>query len=457
MMSPRDADSREPFGSDTALDRDMAPHSPQTRNPRRMWTAVEDEKLKAMVQRYGDARGSRSLWKIISMSCPGRTAKDCRKRWFHSLHPSLRKGRWAHQEDRVLLAAYARLGPAWHDVALMIPGRTDDQCSKRYNEILDPSATTRLRQWTPEEDRILTQGVMALGHRWSTISARLNNRPPLTCRNHWRHLCDRGQSTLTPSQSEVPGLSLCLDTAESPGPGSSGGDGDPHSTTSNLDAVFSPDVDRYDSFVDFPPLSPVTESLLSAGLPDLEMIEWPGLDLQPMPIGELEALSTDYEITTDSQPSATPGTLPPFVESSELSTGAPWSRNESAQANTNGTVTTSHHRLPESSSTPGILISGPLASCVSAPLHLHNCHWTNMAEYIAIENEPEMAIDHGPSHIDLVQHHHYYHHHHHHHHRHHHHHHSDSHISEPMSSLRTDLGHEDMAILGSRGAPADRG
>ncbi|KAH6689790.1 Homeodomain-like protein, partial [Plectosphaerella plurivora] len=155
---------------------------------RRMWTAAEDEKLKAMVQQYGDARGSQGHWKAIAASCPGRTAKDCRKRWFHSLHPALRKGRWTEQEDRVLLDAYAELGPAWHDIALMIPGRKDDQCSKRYNEILDPSAKTRLRRWTAEEDGVLTQGVIELGHRWSAISARLQNRPPLTCRNRWRHL-----------------------------------------------------------------------------------------------------------------------------------------------------------------------------------------------------------------------------------------------------------------------------
>lgn len=42
--------------------------------------------------------------------------QDCRKRWLHSLDPSLRKGRWTSQEDEILLSAYARLGPLWNDI-----------------------------------------------------------------------------------------------------------------------------------------------------------------------------------------------------------------------------------------------------------------------------------------------------------------------------------------------------
>jgi hypothetical protein len=41
--------------------------------------------------------------------------QDCRKRWFHSLGPLLRKGRWT-KEDEILLVAYATLGPAWKGI-----------------------------------------------------------------------------------------------------------------------------------------------------------------------------------------------------------------------------------------------------------------------------------------------------------------------------------------------------
>jgi Myb-like DNA-binding protein BAS1 len=163
-------------------------HTTSARRLRRSWNLWEDQTLRARVAHYGDARGSNGRWKEIAIGIPGRTAKDCRKRWFHSLDPSLRKGRWTEDEDRVLLSAYARLGPSWHEIAALIPGRKDDQCSKRYNDILDPLAQRRLTSWTPEEDRILREGVHTLGHRWSAISALLPGRPPLTCRNRWRNL-----------------------------------------------------------------------------------------------------------------------------------------------------------------------------------------------------------------------------------------------------------------------------
>ena len=48
--------------------------------------------------------------------------QDCRKRWFYSLNPDLRKGRWAKEENELLLAAYQRLGPAWKNIGKLSPG-----------------------------------------------------------------------------------------------------------------------------------------------------------------------------------------------------------------------------------------------------------------------------------------------------------------------------------------------
>ncbi|KAH7310697.1 Homeodomain-like protein, partial [Stachybotrys elegans] len=152
------------------------------------WTPWEDQSLRNRIAQYGHARGSEGRWTEIAQGIPGRTAKDCRKRWFHSLDPSLRKGRWTEDEDRILLEAYSRLGPAWKQIADLIPGRKDDQCSKRYVDILGPLAKNRLSGWTPEEDQILRESVNDLGHRWAAVALKLPGRPPLTCRNRWRCL-----------------------------------------------------------------------------------------------------------------------------------------------------------------------------------------------------------------------------------------------------------------------------
>ena len=93
-----------------------------------------------------------------SFACPpGRNNKSCRKRWLHSLDPNLRKGeneppcgltlpfftphvgRWTSEEDAVLLKSVAKYGKRWYEVARALPGRTDDQCAKRYKEAVDPS------------------------------------------------------------------------------------------------------------------------------------------------------------------------------------------------------------------------------------------------------------------------------------------------------------------------------
>ncbi|PKS06223.1 hypothetical protein jhhlp_006969 [Lomentospora prolificans] len=175
-----------------------------TRRPRRSWTPWEDQTLRTRVAHYVETRGTQWRWKEVAQAIPGRTAKDCRKRWLHSLDPSLRKGRWTEEEDRILLDAYARLGPAWNEIANLIPGRKDDQCSKRYRDILGPLASNRLSDWTPEEDQILRDGVRDLGHRWTSVAARLPGRPPLTCRNRWRNLCKQRATTDAAEGQETP-------------------------------------------------------------------------------------------------------------------------------------------------------------------------------------------------------------------------------------------------------------
>lgn len=161
---------------------------PIKHKPRRVWTPEEDAKLRTLVAEWGDQRGKNSHWDKISESMPGRTGKDCRKRWFHSLDPTLKRGRWTEDEDRILQEAYKELGPLWNRIAQLIPGRTDDQCSKRYNDVLDPRVQTRLRGWTKEEDDLLMEMCKTHGTQWKVIAAHLPGRTGLTCRNRWRKL-----------------------------------------------------------------------------------------------------------------------------------------------------------------------------------------------------------------------------------------------------------------------------
>ena len=68
----------------------------------------------------------------------------------------------------------------------MLPGRTDDQCAKRWRENLDPSISRK--PWTEEDDKLLMKTYEKIGKRWKDIASRFQGRPPMHCRNRVQSL-----------------------------------------------------------------------------------------------------------------------------------------------------------------------------------------------------------------------------------------------------------------------------
>ncbi|KAI9014542.1 hypothetical protein CLU79DRAFT_367550 [Phycomyces nitens] len=147
------------------------------------WTAEEDNLLRLAVQLYGDKT---EKWAKIAACVPGRTNKNCRKRWFHSLDPSLRKGTWTDEEDQLLREGVTKYPNQWSKIADMLEGRTDDQCAKRWRESLDPSIDRS--DWSTEEDARLMEKYDLFGSQWQRIAQFFDGRPGLHCRNRWRKL-----------------------------------------------------------------------------------------------------------------------------------------------------------------------------------------------------------------------------------------------------------------------------
>lgn len=71
-------------------------------------------------------------------------------------------------------------GPKWSAIARQISGRTDDACSKRYREALDPNL--KKEDWTPEEDEKLLEAYNSVGGKWGRVGHTLQ-RSGLGCRN----------------------------------------------------------------------------------------------------------------------------------------------------------------------------------------------------------------------------------------------------------------------------------
>ncbi|KAF9579099.1 hypothetical protein BGW38_004790, partial [Lunasporangiospora selenospora] len=187
LTADTDMDAHHPNATDSGLIEASSSTAVQPRKRDRgeriVWTPEEDAFLIAAVQKYGDKT---EKWAKIAACVPGRTNKNCRKRWFHSLDPSLKKGAWTEEEDHLLRTGVEKFKGQWSKIAERIQGRTDDQCAKRWRESLDPEIDRAA--WTPEDDALLLQKFEEYGSQWQKIALSFPGRPGLHCRNRWRKL-----------------------------------------------------------------------------------------------------------------------------------------------------------------------------------------------------------------------------------------------------------------------------
>ncbi|KAG2822169.1 hypothetical protein PC129_g14816 [Phytophthora cactorum] len=184
------------------------------------WTPEEDEKLREAVGRHGERN-----WKSIAEEVPGRNHTQCLQRWTKVLAPGLVKGHWRPEEDDLLKELVAEGRKNWGQVATRIPGRTSKQCRERWYNHLDPSIIRG--EYSPEEDRMILDAQARLGNRWSAIAAMLPGRTEDAVKIRWKSLCRvrkgqgrRGQpdkGKMTPKGVMMPGQMM------QQGPGFEGG------------------------------------------------------------------------------------------------------------------------------------------------------------------------------------------------------------------------------------------
>lgn len=103
------------------------------------------------------------LWRELAKSVPGRTNKDCRKRWWNTMAQGTAKGTWSEEEDKRLTGAVQRYGTKWRKVSGYVGSRTPDQCSSHWSQVLDPSIN--YCDWTADEVRRLRLTPLNLHHK----------------------------------------------------------------------------------------------------------------------------------------------------------------------------------------------------------------------------------------------------------------------------------------------------
>jgi hypothetical protein len=155
------------------------------------WSEEELITLKDAVQTHGGKN-----WGAIAAMVPDRSINQCSATWHNTFASSIdpktaRAGRWLANEDIMLMdAVQTHGGKNWGAIAALVPGRTEKQCNRRWNNVLHPSidrATERTSvKWTADELIMLKDAVQTHGGKnWSAIGALVPGRTLLQCKSRW--------------------------------------------------------------------------------------------------------------------------------------------------------------------------------------------------------------------------------------------------------------------------------
>ncbi|KAJ2551163.1 hypothetical protein EV175_003793, partial [Coemansia sp. RSA 1933] len=153
----------------------------QTKDPRSIW------EVDGMADRELEMNLAGLDWKYISRQfVPQHKPVECAIQWATQDHPIINRAPWTRKEERRLAeVVQAHAGRDWVTIAKELDTqRTASQCFQVYQRKLNSEMSRS--KWTPEEDRVLTEAVMAYGEGdWQAVAACLDNRTGQQVLHRW--------------------------------------------------------------------------------------------------------------------------------------------------------------------------------------------------------------------------------------------------------------------------------
>ncbi|KAM0949469.1 putative transcription factor MYB-HB-like family [Dioscorea sansibarensis] len=97
-----------------------------------LWSPEEDQRLRDFILSHGHG-----CWSSVPAKAGlQRNGKSCRLRWINYLRPGLKRGMFSAQEEEIVMNLHAMLGNKWSQIAMHLPGRTDNEIKNYWNSYL---------------------------------------------------------------------------------------------------------------------------------------------------------------------------------------------------------------------------------------------------------------------------------------------------------------------------------
>lgn len=152
-----------------------------TSRPNHVWSPESEARLSEAVKMYGTLNWplGKLFFLVISpvkdtellivarYVSENATAAQCQSKYSRTYE--IKQGPWSEEENNRLRTAVEACGHSWVDVAVFIPGRSNEQCRERWTEVLHSTKGT----WSDTDDKKLLDVIQELGQNWRAVSDRM--------------------------------------------------------------------------------------------------------------------------------------------------------------------------------------------------------------------------------------------------------------------------------------------